>query len=81
MLMACQCHWMDFMLRFTFNITYIKGDLNKVTDCLSCYYENDTAKNVHQFDEYVHADAHIDPAGKDFPAQQVKEIADHIIEV
>ena len=31
----CQRRWMDYLSRFTFNMTYIKGDLNKVADCLS----------------------------------------------
>ena len=30
------------MSRFDFNITYVKGEYNKVADCLSHYYESDT---------------------------------------
>jgi len=55
-LTALQRRWMDFLLKFKFDITYIKGDLNKVADCLSRYYENDTIEDVHMFDEYVRAD-------------------------
>ena len=69
------------MSRFTFDITYIKGELNKVADCLSQYYESDTIQDVHMYDEYVRADAHIDPAGKDLPASQFKEMTDRIIEI
>jgi len=61
----CQWWWMDYLLRFTFDITYIKGDLNKVANCLSQYYENDTITNVYQYDKYVHTDAWIDPTGED----------------
>ena len=50
---ARQHHWMDYMSRFTFDITYIKGDLNKVADCLSQYYENDTTQDIHLYDEYI----------------------------
>ena len=28
-----QWRWMDYMSKFEFNITYIKGELNKVADC------------------------------------------------
>jgi len=52
-LMARQHHWMDYMSRFTFDITYIKGELNKVADCLSWYYKSDTIQDVHMYDEYV----------------------------
>jgi len=52
-LMAQQRRWMDYMSRFTFDITYIKGELNKVADCLSRYYESDTIQDVHMYDEYV----------------------------
>ena len=68
-LMACQHHWMDYLSRFSFDITYIKGDLNKVTDCLSQYYESDTIQDIHMYNEYVCVDACIDPAGEDLPAQ------------
>jgi hypothetical protein len=67
-LTARQRRWMDYMSRFTFDITYIKGELNKVADCLSRYYESDTIQDVHMYDEYVRADARIDPAGEDLPA-------------
>jgi hypothetical protein len=30
-----QRRWIDYMSRFEFDITYVKGDLNKVVDCLS----------------------------------------------
>ena len=48
-----QCCWMNYMSRFTFDITYIKGEFNKVTDCLSRYYKSDTIQDVHMYDEYV----------------------------
>ena len=78
---AHQRHWMDYLSRFNFNITYIKGDLNKVADCLSCYYKSDNTQDVHMYNEYVRADAHIDPAEEDLPAQRCKEILERIIEM
>ena len=69
------------MSRFKFDITYIKGDLIKVTDCLSHYYKNDTVQDIHLYDEYVHADTCIDPAGEDLPTQRCKELMDHVNEM
>ena len=46
-----QQRWMDYMSKFTFDITYIKGELNKVADCLSQYYESDTIQDVHMYEQ------------------------------
>jgi len=80
-LMNHQQRWMDYLSRFTFDITYIKGDLNKVADCLSRYYKNDTIADVYQYDKYVRADAWIDPTGEDLSAQRFKEMTEHVIEI
>ena len=80
-LMARQRRWMDYLSRFKFDITYIKGDLNKVADCLSHYYESDTVQDIHLYDEYVRADARIDLAGEELPAQRFKEITGRVIEI
>jgi len=72
---------MDYLSRFNFDITYIKGDLNKVANCLSHYYKSDNTQDVHMYNEYVRADACIDPAEEDLPAQRCKEISEHIIEM
>ena len=37
-------------------IIYVKGEQNKVADCLSRYYENDTADEVHPHATYVNVD-------------------------
>jgi hypothetical protein len=44
---------MDYLSRFDFNITYVKGELNKAADCLSRYYENDTHVDIHEVHEYI----------------------------
>ena len=44
---------MDYMLRFDFDITYVKGELNKVADCLSHYYESDTPTDIYGINEFV----------------------------
>jgi hypothetical protein len=76
-----QRRWMDYMSRFDFDITYIKGELNKVADCLSRYYENDTDADVHEPHDYVRADARIDPTGEDLPAPRFHEITEKVIEI
>ncbi len=48
-----QMRWMDYMSRFNFDITYIKRENNKVADCLSRYYENDTWEEVHSIQDYI----------------------------
>lgn len=76
-----QMRWMDYLSRFNFNITYIKGENNKVADCLSRYYENDTWDDTHGLDEYVQADARIDPNGDDLPPDQLQEVRDKVIKI
>jgi hypothetical protein len=48
-----QRRWNDYLSRFDFDITYIKGELNKVADCLSWYYKSDTKADAHEPHEYV----------------------------
>jgi hypothetical protein len=69
-----QRRWMDYLSRFDFDITYVKGELNKVADCLSRYYENDTPADVYEPYEYVNADVRIDKNGDDLPLQRYKEV-------
>ena len=52
------------MSRFDFDITYIKGEFNKVADCLSRYFESDTSADEHDFHDYVQADRRVDPEGE-----------------
>ncbi|KAK0214972.1 hypothetical protein IW262DRAFT_1465747 [Armillaria fumosa] len=73
--------WMDYLSRFNFDITYIKGENNKVADCLSRYYENDTWEDTHSINKYVQADAHIDPNGDDLPPSQLQEVWDKVMEI
>ena len=69
-----QRRWMEYMAMFDFDITYIKGEYNKVADCLSRYFENDTNADEHERHEYVQADQRIDPEGEDLPSDRVQEI-------
>ncbi|TFK57855.1 hypothetical protein BDN72DRAFT_734779, partial [Pluteus cervinus] len=52
--------WLDYMSKFDFDITYVKGEFNKVADCLSRYFESDSPGEHHDVHEYVNADQQID---------------------
>ena len=69
MLTACQRCQIDYLSKFNFDITYVKGELNKVADCLSCYYKSDTLKDIHYVYDYVCVDAQMDPKGDNLPPQ------------
>src|SRR5277367_1170453 len=58
---------MEFLSRFDYDITYVKGKLNVVADCLSRYYKNDMPHETHDISEYVNADVRIDPEKEDLP--------------
>lgn len=73
--------WMDYLSRFDFDITYVKGENNKVADCLSRYYENDTGDDAHREEEYVHADMRIDPTGEDLPPDRFVEVHENVVEI
>ncbi|KAG6870059.1 hypothetical protein C0992_001159, partial [Termitomyces sp. T32_za158] len=69
------------MSRYQFDITYVKGELNKVVDCLSRYFESDTRDDVHEAHDFVQADKRIDLEGKDLPLHQFQEIAEQQVEI
>ena len=62
-----QAWWMEFLMHFDLNITYVKGDTNLVADVLSRYYESDTRDKSHDDSQYVNIDTQLDPNGKDLP--------------
>ena len=43
---------------------HVNGVDNKVADCLSHYYENDTSDNTHLDNTYVNTDIRLDPDGE-----------------
>lgn len=69
-----QRRWMDFLSRFQFDITYVKGELNKIADCLSRYYESDTPADKHAVHDFVNADVRIDRDGDDLPRPRYAEV-------
>jgi hypothetical protein len=77
----CQRQWMDYMSCFDFNITYVKGELNKIADCLSHYFESDATNKTHEVHKYVRADTRIDPLGEDLPTPRFHEMKECVIEI
>ncbi|PBK86002.1 hypothetical protein ARMGADRAFT_1087033 [Armillaria gallica] len=69
------------MSQFNFDIVYIKGENNKVADCLSGYYENDTWDETHDIHKYVHADVRVDPGGEDLPPDRYQETQEKTVEI
>ncbi|KIY68288.1 hypothetical protein CYLTODRAFT_443477 [Cylindrobasidium torrendii FP15055 ss-10] len=76
-----QWRWMEYMSRFDFDITYVKGEDNKVADCLSRYYEFDSPDEVHGVEDYVRADARLDPSGEEMPTDRAHEWRTRAVEV
>ena len=74
-----QTRWMEYLSRFKYEITYVQGPRNKVADCLSRYYSNDEDGEEHNYDEYVQADARLDPEGEELPTNRVAELRSAIM--
>jgi hypothetical protein len=72
---------MDYMSCFDFDITYVKGELNKVADCLSHYFESNTPDKTHETHKYVWANTRIDPSGEDLPIPRFHELKKRVIEI
>jgi hypothetical protein len=80
-LSSCQTHWMEYLSRFDYDIQYIWGELNKVGDCLSRYYESDMWYDVYDVSEYANADVQLDPTLNDVPWNRLQEIEDRTVEM
>jgi hypothetical protein len=65
---------MEYLSRFDFSITYVKGISNKVADSFSRYHQSDTDADKWQTYEYVNADLRLDPEGEDLPWGRIVEI-------
>jgi hypothetical protein len=76
-----QHRWYNYLSRFNFDITYVKGESNKVADCLSRYYKSDKLGEKHHPHEYVHADIIVNPEADDLPKDQIDEIHHHVDQI
>ena len=59
---------------FNYTIMHIDGIDNKVVDCLSHYYENDTSDDNHSENTYVNADIRLDPDSELLPTDHYTEL-------
>ncbi|KAI0070794.1 hypothetical protein K474DRAFT_1608020, partial [Panus rudis PR-1116 ss-1] len=69
-----QTCWMEYLARFTYSIEYIKGEDNKVADCLLRYYASDRLGETHPNHEYVNADWRLDKEGDDLLFDRLAEV-------
>ena len=69
-----QVWWWEFLSRFNYTIMHVDGVDNKVADCLSHYYENDTSEDNHSENTYVKADIRLDPDGELLPTDCYTEL-------
>ena len=68
-----QVRWWEFLSRFNYTIMHVDGVDNKVADCLSRYYENNTSEDNHSENTYVNADIRLDPDGELLPTDHYTE--------
>ena len=69
-----QAQWWEFLSHFNYTIMHVDGIENKVADCLSHYYENDTSDDNHSENTYVNTDMRLDPDGKLLPTDLYTEL-------
>jgi hypothetical protein len=69
-----QMRWWEYLSRFSYEITYIKGDKNKVADSLSRYFSSDEPNEDHSLPSYVNADSRLDPDADDLPIARKAEL-------
>jgi hypothetical protein len=79
-LLGRQTRWMEYLARFDFDIRYVKGELNKVADALSQYYEHNYWTEVPEIQDYVNADVRLDPDHDDLPKERLFEVEEKVIE-
>ena len=66
--------WDEYLSRFKFTVKHVPGELNKVADCLSRYYENDLSDEMHASHHYVSADVRLDPNHEDLTELRLTEL-------
>ena len=62
-----QVRWWEFLSRFNFRITYVKGSLNIVADALSRKFEGLPAVQTSPPEDYLSVDKKLDPDGDELP--------------
>jgi RNase H-like domain found in reverse transcriptase len=69
-----QIQWWEFLSHFVYSTLHIDGVDNKVADCLSCYYAEDSLNESHPDYIYVNTDVHLDPDGELLPMERFVEV-------
>ena len=69
---------MEYLSRFDFDIHYVKGITNKVTDALSWYFESDTPRDAIPPSDFVTADVRLDPDLQDVSPERELEVKGEI---
>ena len=69
-----QTRWWEYISQFDFTIHHVEGIMNRMADCLSCYYETDGPANTPADHEFVSADVRLDPDGELLPIKQYIEL-------
>ena len=59
---------------YDITIQHVDGDTNRVADCLSRYYENDSPDDFHLDHDFMSANAKLDPDGELIPLQQYADM-------
>ena len=64
----------EYLSHFNFTIQHVDGDMNRVADCLSHYYENDGPDDHHLDHDFVSTDAKLDSDGELVPVQRYADM-------
>jgi RNase H-like domain found in reverse transcriptase len=69
-----QIGWWEFLSHFDYSTLHIDGVDNKLVDCLSCYYAEDSLNESHPDYIYVNADVRLDPNGELLPTKRFVKV-------
>jgi RNase H-like domain found in reverse transcriptase len=69
-----QVQWWEFLSCFNFTIMHVDGVDNKVANCLSRYYEDDTGDESHPEHIYMNTDVRLDPDSELLPTDRYMEL-------
>ena len=70
-----QIRWTDYLSCFNAEIVYVKGIDNKVTDCLSRYYEMEGGEGAQdERVDWVNVDIRLNPEGDNLPQDRLREL-------
>jgi hypothetical protein len=71
---------MEYLSHFDFNICYVKGNLNKIADALSHYYQFDNWDEAPLVQHYIFTDICLDLMHEDLPWDCHLKIKNRMVE-